>query len=992
MTEHEPRTDTESAEESPDPSVSKGATPVATIDDARAIGPGDCLGRYTVQALIGTGGMGRVFAATDSELGRTVALKVIRPDRGPASSYARARLMREAQALAVLHHPNVVTVHDVGTEGENVFVAMELIDGSTLGDWLRAEPRTWRAIRDVFLAAGRGLAAAHAAGIVHRDFKPHNVIVGSGRVVVVDFGLARANPDLPEEPGAMPPPGGPSSHGNLSLSLTLTGERVGTPQYMPPEQREGGVVTAKADQFAFCVALHEAVFGWRPGERSAASTLPRVPRFLAAAIARGLMPRADARWPSMDALLAALGRTWTPRRKRLAGATAAVMVIAVAVLGFTAGQRASAPDPCAGGEALIAPLWNDTARSRVRDAFRRTGRSYADDTFVRADAGLRQRLTGWAQAYRDNCQATHVRHEQSEAMLDLRARCLRSAKAELSGLVSALQEADATVLDRATRAVGDVGDPARCSDPASLGAAIPPPPAALVHDVEAMREQIVRGWLLVKLGKWNEARSLARDLVVRARRLDYKPLLAKALSQLGDVEADTGDNDAAIRDLYEAAQLGTEVADDDLVATSLPWLEIALGYGKDQYEAADAVYRWATAAVARAGNTPTRLVGLFGNHAEILNRRGDHQGALELYRTVLGLESARRGPESLEVARALGGIGEQLGRTGHGRDAESYFERSSTLMERFLGSEHPIVATQRYKRAWNLLELFEPDDAILLLERARAIYEKNLGRTDRRVAATVYGLGIAFLEQRRLPEARAAVEQAIEINRAKDPEGRSVAGNYEVLGDIARQEGNPLAAHEFAQRALAIKLKVLGPDHEELGTTYRLDADHLVALGRLGEASAAVARALEIDEKAEGKNAPEAGWAFLVQGHVLRAQRRAREAIKAYETSLHILETAYGTSFPGLCQPLAGLTAALLEVGDARRAQELAERELILAAKAPPGEVGAAEFRLAHARWVLGADRPAARALARQARAHLAALPFPSEELPRIDRWLKTVK
>ncbi|HET9623054.1 MAG TPA: serine/threonine-protein kinase, partial [Kofleriaceae bacterium] len=194
----------------------------------RAVEPGDCLGRYTIRALIGAGGMGRVFAANDSELGRTVALKVIRPERG-ASSQARARLLREAQALAQVRHPNVVTIHDVGSEAGQVFLAMELVEGVTLADWLGDAPRPWPAIRDVVLAAGRGLAAAHAAGIVHRDFKPHNVIVGGDRVVVVDFGLARAD----REPGDEAPAGAPPA--GLGVALTLTGERVGTPHYMAPE-------------------------------------------------------------------------------------------------------------------------------------------------------------------------------------------------------------------------------------------------------------------------------------------------------------------------------------------------------------------------------------------------------------------------------------------------------------------------------------------------------------------------------------------------------------------------------------------------------------------------------------------------------------------------------------------------------------------------------------------------------------------------------------
>jgi tetratricopeptide (TPR) repeat protein/predicted Ser/Thr protein kinase len=962
---------------------------------AREIGPGDCLGRYTLRALIGAGGMGRVYAATDSELGRTIALKLIRPERG-ASSSARARLLREAQALAVLHHPNVVTVHDVGTEGDHVFVAMELVDGPTLGEWLRAETRSWRAIRDAFLAAGRGLAAAHAAGIVHRDFKPHNAIVGADRVVVVDFGLARAeadaeaeaDADAPEGPGAAAPP-----PDNLHLVLTLTGERVGTPHYMPPEQRAGGAVTAKADQYAFCVALHEALFGPRGASAGAPAPAIRVPRFVAAVIARGLLPEPDDRWPTMEALLAALGRTfWTPRRRRLAAGMAGAAVAVVAALGFTAGRRAAAPDPCLGGEALVAPLWDDAARGRVHDAFRRTGRAIADDTFQRVDAVLRDRLAGWARAHRDNCEATHVRHEQSEAMLDLRARCLGRARTELSALISALEQADAPVVERATRAAGNVADVTRCSDPAAVGAAIAPPPAALAPAVEAVREDTARLSPLFDLGKWKETRAAAEKLVARARGLGYRPALVRALAQLAHVESNT-DPDAAIRDLYEVAQLGAEVGDDDVVATTLPWLVFALGYGKDQFDAADAVYRWAAAATARAGKTAARLSGLYGNRAVVLGRRGDHAGALALYQQLIAIETERAGPRSIGVAWAHKSIAEELDAMGRGGEVRSHYQLASELLEAQVGTEHPLVGSLQISRGWNLINRFEFAAAAPLFEHALGIYEQNLGRDDPRVAGVLYGLGVARLGERRLPQARSAVERAIAIHRAKEPkDGRSVAQEYEVLGDIARKQGNLREALELARRALAVKLAVLGPGHEEVGLTYRLEADHLLALGRTADARAAIDQALAIDEKARGKDHPEVGWALLVRGDVLRAQRLPREAIAAYERSLQILEKTSGAAFPGLCQPLSRLTQALVESGDPGRARALGEHAVALAQAAPADDAAAAQFRLAQAEWALGGDRPGALARARQARARLAALPFPSEDLPRVERWLASVK
>src|SRR5262249_939317 len=200
----------------------------ATIAAAQA---GQIIGRYEIGSFLGAGGMSQVFTAVDLELRRPVALKLMRPRGRAPSPVARARLLREAHALAKLQHPNVVSIYDVGTDDDRVFIAMELVPGSTLGAWLAASPRPWTEIRETFLAAGRGLLAAHAVGIVHRDFKPSNVIVGDGRVVVVDFGLARSPGESSSDDGdrtTIPSP--------LDVDLTLTGQRLGTPKYMAPEQ------------------------------------------------------------------------------------------------------------------------------------------------------------------------------------------------------------------------------------------------------------------------------------------------------------------------------------------------------------------------------------------------------------------------------------------------------------------------------------------------------------------------------------------------------------------------------------------------------------------------------------------------------------------------------------------------------------------------------------------------------------------------------------
>ncbi|MEO8706332.1 MAG: protein kinase [Kofleriaceae bacterium] len=315
---------------------------------APAIPVDSTLGRYRIERELGAGGMGVVHAAFDPDLERRVALKVLRSDDG--SGDARQRLLREARAMARLAHPNVVTVHEVGSANGRDFVAMELIDGETLADWLRGAKRPEDEIVVAFAAAARGLAAAHAAGIVHRDFKPHNVLRSrTGRIVVTDFGLARDAADVGADPMAMTMPGTPKAKSGSTAStssplsgLTATGSVLGTPAYMAPEQWSSGAVTPATDQFAFCVAMWEAFTGERPFRSPtieqlkqeiqrgpAALDASKIPRRLRAALIRGLDPEPKRRWPSMESLLAAM----TKARR---GPALAVAIIGLAIVALAA--------------------------------------------------------------------------------------------------------------------------------------------------------------------------------------------------------------------------------------------------------------------------------------------------------------------------------------------------------------------------------------------------------------------------------------------------------------------------------------------------------------------------------------------------------------------------------------------------------------------------------------------------------------------------------
>ncbi len=340
----------------------------AAADDARAparLAPGSEIGRYKVRRVLGQGGMGVVYMAEDPQLGRLVALKLIRPGRadGEVATEHQRRLLREAQVLARVTHPNLVTVYDVGVHEGSVFVAMEYVRGETLETWLAGGARPWPEVLERFLAVGRGLVAAHDADLVHRDFKPGNVMVASdGRVLLLDFGLARAGQspsaaastrsdgpiaDLVDDP---PADEGyvPAADDAVGTDLTRAGGILGTPAYMAPEQHLALAADARADQFAFCVALYEGLYGKRPfwgrdaielmdatlrGLTEMPPPIGDVPTEVRRALLRGLQSDRDARFASMRELLSVLEQaagTAKPRR------TGVLLVAGAALVAITA--------------------------------------------------------------------------------------------------------------------------------------------------------------------------------------------------------------------------------------------------------------------------------------------------------------------------------------------------------------------------------------------------------------------------------------------------------------------------------------------------------------------------------------------------------------------------------------------------------------------------------------------------------------------------------
>ena len=913
---------------------------------------GSAIGRFLVLGSLGAGGMGVVLSAYDPELDRKVALKLLHPGRG--------NLVAEAQAMARLRHPNVVAVHEIGPG----FVVMEHVEGGTLRAWLEERQRTWREILEMYLGAGEGLAAAHREGIVHRDFKPDNVLVDAdGRARVVDFGLVAA------APGA------------------------GTARYMAPELRAGEPGTPRSDQFAFCVSMHEALYGRLPAEPEMPSANRSVPRVLARTIARGLAPQPEDRWPSMDAFLDVAARPfWTHGRRRLAAALGAALVVAVAAVAFTAGQRVASGDPCGAAAAGVASLWDAAQRARVQAAFQATGRPYADEVFARVDASLRSRLATWERANRDACEDSVVRHVQSNELLDRRMECLGQARRELAALVSLLGTPDGTTVDRATLAAAGVGDVEACGDVAAMRERVPPPrDRARTAEVERLRDELARLEAFRRLGRMKDGLALADDLVPAARQLGYPPFIASALYLAAWFTDYAGDFDRALEDGYQAARAAGDGRDDRLAAQALSIVEYVLAFEKRRFEAADVAYRSALAAAARAGNPPAVLYLVCAHHAVALQISSRYAEELPLNLLCLALAALVDGPESGQFAQSLRGLADNIHNLGDPSGALALDRRALATAERTVGIQHPFTMSILNNTATTLIDLYDFAGAADILQRLLASEEGVFGPDNQRIVSTLHNLGGVRLEQRRLPEARALIERAIRVGSAKlGPMHAQLATSYQDLGLVARAEGHAAEAQADFEKALAIHQASGNRSSPGLVEAYRDLTDLQVALGRTADARATLAKARETEASTLGSNHPSRAETLRIAGDLERTQHQPGAAIRAYRQATAIVEKDLGHDHEALLDPLFGLSAALVDSGDAAAALATAERALAIAESHPvtAEREGIARFRLAQARFALGQDRAGALELARAARARLAELSYPAEILPEIDRWL----
>jgi hypothetical protein len=664
------------------------------------------VGRFLVIRTLGAGGMGVVAEAYDPELDRRVALKLLKSDHARLDS--QTRLLREAQAMARLSHPNVVQVYDVGLVGDQVFIAMELVRGQTLGAWLDARPRGWREVVRVFADAGRGLAAAHAAGLVHRDFKPDNVLLAAdGRVCVADFGLAREeHPDAAASSEAVTNPG---ERKLLADTLTATGVLMGTPVYMSPEQHRGEQAGPASDIFSFSVALFEALHGARPfagdtlvalahnvlqGALVAPPSGRGVPARLDAVVRRGLATRPEDRFPSFEALLAELARDPGPTRRRWLGGAA--LGLGAAALGFAL-QGNPNGEQCTGGAARIAEVWDDAAQARVRERLATLPAGERAASEPRVLGGLTSFAERWATMQRDACLA-HQRGEHSIAVFDARTRCLEDRRAALAEAVDVLAGADPTTLRNAGLVVARLPPLAHCEDLAALTAELPPPEhPEVAAAVVTQRQQLARAQVLATAGRTRDATDAVLAVRAEAERLEYPPLVAEARLLEGRIAMNVEQWIDAGHALAQAHVVAT-AAGHDLVAAEAKARQLYVdGVYFGRLDAALAERPLAEAWVTRLGRRRDVQALLANNIGALLQFHGDPAGARERFQAALRLSAEDPARDPIDHAR--GYLANAAGLTVDPTERGKLLDEAVQILDDKLGPDHDETLTLRFARA-----------------------------------------------------------------------------------------------------------------------------------------------------------------------------------------------------------------------------------------------------------------------------------------------------
>ena len=717
------------------------------------------VGRFRVTGRLGEGGMGVVLAAVDEDLDRPVAIKIVGTECLRSDSDEHERLVREARALAKLSHPNVVQVYEVGEYEGGVFIAMELVRGITLRQWLAAERRSHAAVLERFLAAAHGLAAAHRVGVVHRDFKPSNALVGEDdRVRIADFGLARglapvasssrdsssrlSRPDPSSRSAASGKPG-------QSGSGSTRQHTVGTPAYMSPEQLRGAEVDERSDQYSFCVALYEAVHGHRPESTRTTTTITRsgepvrpVPRWLRRVLARGLALRPEDRYPSMTAVIDALQAGPRRRRNRLRFAGTGLALVAAVAAG-AALTRQPPRDLCPDPQPQLDRVWDGEQRQALRAAFAASDLGYAAATQARVERALDAYAARWVATRREACEATWLRGDQSFEQLDDSTRCLDSARTTLASRVRVLAAADRTIVADADTIVAALPSPEQCRDPRTITMLrhhdAPTVDPAIAADLDRARVHF-------QIRQGREAATLLQHILTQLRSAGDAAGEADALLLLGKTEARVlQEPAAAMHTLDQAFDRATTSGRRDLYWDI--WNEqarirvLVLG---EAGEARRLLGHARSALASLSSSDPLPATAIDAVEASILAREDRVDEAIRLRRSIvdgLRAELVAMHPDLVAAREALAGT---LLRADARDEARTIRRELLADLEDHYGADHPLTARSEHDFADDLIARGDLPLARKHLEHVRDVFTATYGPTS--VAVANVELSLAELD------------------------------------------------------------------------------------------------------------------------------------------------------------------------------------------------------------------------------------------------------
>lgn len=853
------------------------------------------IGRFSVLKRLGAGASGVVFSAIDPQLERRVAIKLLRRD---GSDTGGQRLIREARTLAKLSHPNIVAVHEVGEHDDRVFLALELVEGETLADWIRNGPHAVDEVVKVFLAAGRGLAAAHDAGLVHRDFKPANVLLdGQGRVQVADFGLARISSGPSADSSERTLRSTDQREASIRDSepaLTATGALVGTPAYMAPELFRGAEATAQSDQYAFCVALDEAFHQTRrytgrtlaeltanvASGTTARKSSVSLPRRVRRALERGLSVEPAERFASMDALLAELGprsKTWLWLAPGVLGGAAALAVAA---------WPQDEGDPCAGVGADVEAFWSADTRGVVEAGFRGSGSARAEQAFASANERIERLVDQWIDTAAETCALEHAEAPPSNIAITRRWVCLEHERVALEASIELLREPSPQLVVEAERILPSLTELELCGSDELLQMGVaPPPPPETRPAIAALEREITQGRALW-LGTDRDGAVIALEgTVERARDLGHAPTLALALVELGFAHIELQESSAALAS-FRAAALAADRGGADLLrggATEEAARKLAdLG----RFDEANDALASAQAVLDRISVGPGfHRARLEIGKAWVAEQSGDWQEALLRYRKAkVLLEDSKGRTRADSVTTALDGEARMLGKLGKNDEAivgykaviaqtTAHLGDASMMLGKLhasLGGAYIRVgklelAAQSFSHAYDIKRLYVEDD-----DPAMAPLHLNIA-------------GLAFRDGD-YEGALARFEDALVA--ARNGEDRSNPLGLSAMGNIAAchsRMGRYEDALDMQRQVLAERTELLGPSHISTAHSRAAVAMTLLMLERGDEARTPLLTALADTEAIVGPEHEDVAWILLGLAGVYEQAEQPREVLKIVE-------------------------------------------------------------------------------------------------------------